>query len=125
MSHTMVIGNTATIAGKVLGANRSATNDGLAVIDTTAPIGTNVEYEAAFTVAQIKSLAIYAAVACTIKTNSSSEPDDTITMVAGEIITWDENSVYACPITADVTSLFLTNAASGLIQFYALYDPTA
>ena len=50
----------------------------------------------------------------TIDTNSSGTPDDTITLTDGQTIEWTESgqggSGVACPLTVDVTSLFMTNS---------------
>jgi hypothetical protein len=63
-------------------------------------------------------------VACTVKTNSSGSPDNTITLAAGVPVAWDTNSPYANPFTANVTKFYITNASAGTFSCKVLYDPT-
>lgn len=124
MSHTLSRSQTIRVGGKTVGATNDVTDGALASIDEVCPIGTDVEHEIAFPYAKLKGLVLSSAVACTIKTNSSSAPDETFTLAAGRPIVWMNGDVSASPVTADVTSVFITNAAEGLIQIFALYDPT-
>jgi len=58
---------------------------------------------------QIQSLLFFCTSALTIKTNSSSSPTQTIALSAGVALIWNIGSQTSCPITADVTKLFLSN----------------
>lgn len=125
MSQTLSQTQTLRVGGKTIGATNEVTNGAIAGIDEVVPIGTDVEFDVSFLAAQLKGLVIFSAVACTIKTNSPSEADDTFTVEANKPIVFLAGGVAPNPITQDVTSLFITNAAEGLIQFYAIYDPTS
>ncbi len=113
-----------TPAGTITGSG-SETADAVAYIDTTLAIATNAEYDIDFIHTQLKSLIIKSAVACTVKTNSSGSPDNTFTIVAGEPFQWRDGDAFTNPVTAAVTKVFITTAATGAFQMYALHDPTA
>lgn len=113
-----------TPAGTITGSG-TETSDAVAYIDTILAIATHAEYDIDFKYAQLKSLIIKSAVACTVKTNSSGAPDNTFIIVAGEPFQWRDGDAFANPVSADVTKVFITAAAVGAFQMYALHDPTA
>lgn len=114
-----------TPAGTVSGSG-SETADAVAFIDTTLAIGTDTEYDIDFKYAQVKSVIIKSAVACTVETNATDATGgNTITLVAGEPLQWRLGDAFANPFTADVTKVFITCAAAGAFQMYVLHDPTA
>lgn len=61
----------------------------------------------------------------TIKTNNSGAPIDTLTVKANKPIVWMDG-IGIAPITADITSLFITNASGSAasIKILAGWDPT-
>jgi hypothetical protein len=62
----------------------------------------------------------------TIETNDGTYPDDTLTINANQAVSWADGDEFDCPLTADVTALFVTNA-SGLaaqLEIRSLTDPT-
>ena len=77
----------------------------------------------------LKSLCIYSSAAITIKTNSTSDPDDTIAVSAGQVILWTlaQDTLAACPFTVDVTALYITNAsgAAATVKIRLAKDVTA
>jgi hypothetical protein len=79
-------------------------------------------------VSQLKSLWIKSSAAMTIKTNSSSAPDNTLTLAADVPVKWQEGDAHACPLTVDVTALYITTGAIGAdgadLEINALVDPT-
>lgn len=85
-------------------------------------IGTNTPQDLTVDVSQAVSIAMEWSPAsgsstCVLKTNSSGSPADTITLQADKPLYWDTRifSVEgkACPLTVDVTSLFITTTAIG------------
>ncbi len=68
------------------------------------------------------SLCLYCDVAVTIKTNSSGSPTDTITLVAGQAHVWvlATDTLANCPITANITALYITNAALASFKLRSL-----
>jgi hypothetical protein len=92
-------------------------------------IGTNTVQDFTADVSTIVSLAIQwtpssGSSSCVIKTNSSGSPADTLTVLAGKPLLWDTQILAtvgtACPLTVDVTGLFLTTTAIGDLNIYCL-----
>lgn len=94
-------------------------------------IGTNTAQDFTADVSTIVSLAMEwnpasGSSSLTVKTNSSSAPDDTLTLQAGKPLYWDtriqSTEGTACPLTVDVTGLFLTNTAIGDLTIVCLFN---
>jgi hypothetical protein len=102
------------------------TTDGGSVFDGSLDVdATNVEIDIAFAYANLKSVCIIASRPTTLKTNSSSMPDDTITLAANQVLKWTVNSGTANPFTADVTKVYATKAgAAGTLYIDVLVDVT-
>ena len=79
-------------------------------------------------VSEVKSLLIVSNYAVTVETNSGSSPADTFTLVANEPIIWSASQPGspACPLTTDVTGLFITNSSgsAALLTIKMIQDPT-
>ena len=102
------IGDTVTVVGEL------ATEANVAVNGNA----TNQEEGIAFPYATLREVYIKSDRTLTLKTNSSSAPDDTITITAGVPLVWHYQSGLANPFTADVTSIFLTNAGATAANVY-------
>ena len=65
--------------------------------------------------------------ALTVKTNSSGAPDQTIALASGVPYVWVATSGITCPITTDITALYITNASGATVtrKIRSLTDPTA
>jgi hypothetical protein len=125
MSLTYITTHSVSAGGTTITGQSSVTNTGESKLDETLGAAqTNTEYDISFTQARVKAVVIKSAVACTIKTNSSSVPDDTISVAANVPIVWDTNSPFTCPFTANVTKFYITNTTAGAFQCYVLWDPT-
>lgn len=129
MAVTHIIGTTyRSNNGTVSVPSVSVTGDSELVFDGTIPASTtNFEIDIAIDVSAMKAYAFSAGGACTVKTNSSSSPVDTITFtstVKGAV--WYDGSTSDALLTADVTKLFVTNPGSSSITFklVALLDVT-
>lgn len=85
---------------------------------------TNVEVDLDLVYTRVKVLAIECASALTIKTNSTSSPSDTLTLVGGQGLVWFYGSGFTNPLTADVTKLYLTSTAAQDVKIRVLYDST-
>lgn len=89
--------------------------------------GTNVLVNVAFAYATLKSVYLICDQGLTIKTNSSSAPDNTITLVAAQPMWWHDTIGSANPFTANVTKVYVTNASGTLVanfRLVALVDAT-
>lgn len=86
----------------------------------SVPIAANTQYHLAFTRANLKSLTIRAAGNVSIFTNaaSGSSPTDTIAVTATTPRIWTlaGDGLAACPFSADVTTIYITNATAGAVQ---------
>lgn len=101
----------------------SVVGNGEANFDQQVPIGTNTAYAFNLVRSKLLSLCISSDTACTIKTNSSSAPTDTLSIGAGETRLWTlaTNLIANCPITADITAgIFVTNAAISNLKIRAV-----
>jgi hypothetical protein len=94
-------------------------------------IGTDVAQDFTSDVSTIVSLAISwepdtGSSSLTMKTNNSGAPDDTLTILADNPLIWNttiEDTIgTACPLTVDVTGLFLTNSVAGDLSIYVLHN---
>lgn len=78
---------------------------------------------------QLKMLTIYSQYALTVCTNDASTgaPAQTIAIAAGVPYTWIYGSGITCPITTDITALYVSNASgsASTLQIRTLEDPTA
>lgn len=104
----------------------SITTGARGTIDETIPASqTDLAVTWAFTKTKLKSIYIVASAAMTLETNSSSAPADTITLTANVPVVWDSTQTFiANPFAGNVTSLFVTTTAGGLLQIRWSYDPT-
>lgn len=95
-------------------------------IDETAAGSSTTEIVVALDVSAVKSFFLVSDVACTVETNSSGAPDDTITLVAGVPYLWNTDSYDTFKLATDVTSIFVTVSGSGdaTLTLEAIYDAT-
>ena len=79
-------------------------------------------------VSEVKSLMILSDQALTLETNDGTTPTDTFTLVANEPIIWTAGAPGSpsCPLTADVTALYATNASgsAATLTINMIQDPT-
>ena len=77
-------------------------------------------------VSQIKVIYMKSDVAMTVETNSSSAPDETLVLVAGEPYIWWTGCLFTNLLATDITALYLTNAsgAAGTFELEVVYDAT-
>jgi hypothetical protein len=118
-------------AGTVTSASYTISGTHEYNLEKTFGIGTDVAQDLEADVSTIVSLAMEwdgaAGQTCLIETNSSSAPDDTITLTHGSPLIWNteiqDTLGTACPLTVDVTTgIFVTNAAAGDLTVYILYN---
>lgn len=80
--------------------------------DAIAANQTNKLIAGVLDVSQIKMLYLYSDQDCTLETNDSGSPVDTISLDAGCPIVWVHGSGVACPLTTDVTAFYVTNTTA-------------
>lgn len=94
------------------------------LVDVAITVANDVNHVWTADVSQIKALFIHSTCALTIETNSSSSPANTITLVADVPYIWTEHSYNSNLLTTDVTSLYLSSAATGTLNIRMSYDTT-
>jgi hypothetical protein len=93
-------------------------------------VGTDTQVDMVIDVSTIQSLCIEATTAMTLETNATDATGgNTITLVANKAVVWNTQIQStlgtACPLTQDVTTLYVTNAAIGDLKIYILMDDNA
>ena len=69
----------------------------------------NYEIVLALTIANVRALAIWASGVCTIKTNSTSAPDETLSFAAGQVMLQNSSQPEGTRfITHNLTKLYVT-----------------
>jgi hypothetical protein len=87
------------------------TDEGIQKVSAAVDAETaDVEVSLAFAVAQLAAVYILSDQDVTLETNSASVPDDTIALKADTAVEWTADGGNACPITVDVTGIYLSNA---------------
>lgn len=96
------------------------------VAESIANGQTALQINIAIDVSALKSLVIKSDQTVTIKTNSSGSPDDTLVIEAGVEYSWNEDSLDACQLGTDVTTIFVANAsgAAAALVIDAIQDAT-
>lgn len=123
MTHT--IAQTYQAAGGAVVTSVSVTADAELNVDVTLSASTS-DKEIDFILDQdnAQALCLYCSAACTIKTNSSSAPDDTISLTAGVAVLCKSNAEVLALLSADITKIYVTCSAGGDLKIRSLSDIT-
>lgn len=94
--------------------------------EVVANAQTDKEIVIAIDVSAVTSFVLLSTQDVTIETNDGSSPDDTISLKANVPYIWNEDSYDSFLLTADVTSIFVTNAsgAAATIHCFQICDAT-
>lgn len=79
---------------------------------------TNQQEAVAFSHTNLRQIYIKSDVTLTLKTNSTSSPDNTITITAGVPFVWNYQSGITNPFSAAVATCYFTNATAGAANLY-------
>ena len=127
MSTTCIFTRTIRIGSLTYGIveNVSADTVGPIFTETVANSITDKRFGCPIDQSQVQALLISSTGALTIKTNSSTSPTQTITLVANQPVIW-KTGEGSCPITADVTDIYVTNSGASAITLNLIvgYDNT-
>ena len=87
---------------------------------------TDLEITIGIDVSEIKLIIILASHDLKLETNDGAAPDDTLNLVAGRPYVWYTGSYFTNLLTTDITSVFMTEAASddATLDILALVDAT-
>ena len=110
----------------------SITSDKENNLSKSLSAGTNTNVLWKTTRSKLKSLCISVSTAATIYTNdlSSGSPQDTIALTAGQVFIWTlavdtlSSGPLDCPFSNDVNTLYVTNAATCVLDIRALEAAT-
>lgn len=106
-----------TDGARLSGSDVEAGNTQITIDQTIPASSTNLLVSCAWTVANTESIFIVASQNCTIKTNSSGSPANTINLVAGIPLIWGASAGYYTNLfTTNVTSWYLTTSAATRLQ---------
>ena len=104
--------------GRTIGSSNSFSGDGQESRSVAVPPTTSDQLvNFALDVGQIKAIYMKSNVDLTVETNSSSAPDDTISLLAGIPYIWYTGSYFTNLLTTDVTALYLSNAGAVAAAF--------
>lgn len=119
MAFTHTLGVTyKTDAGTITSTTDTYTADAeLDIDDTVAASTTNKEFDLSVTIANVKSMVLYADQAVTVKTNSATSPQDTISLAAKKQLFWNIDSHDSIPFAGNLTKLFVTNSGGVAANF--------
>lgn len=121
-AYTIAFTNGATTVTKT--ATVSA-EEQVELVTTLPASSTNVLHTLALDVSEMKSLYLCCTAAATVKTNSSSAPDATVSLTANVPVCWYTGGGGTNPFgTTDVTKVYVTCADGGELYILALQDPT-
>lgn len=115
-----------TAAGTSLNSTTTYSGSGrIGISEAIPPETTDLQIFVAIDVSALKYLALKCDQDVMLETNSASAPDDTIALEAGEVLLITPANV-SDHLTADVVSLFVTNAgaAAASLQIVGLQDAT-
>jgi hypothetical protein len=117
ITNTYQVAMSSTDGTRVQGSS-AETGTTQVVVNTQLPAAsTNVSVACAFTVANVQGIILLANQNCTIKTNSSGSPANTINLIAGIPLIWLKSAGYfSNPFTVDVTSWFVTCTPATTLQ---------
>lgn len=90
-------------------------------------VDTDTQVDMVIDVSTIQSLCIEATTAMTLETNATDATGgNTISLTANQAVVWNTQIQStlgtACPLTLDVTTLYVTNAAIGDLKIYILMN---
>jgi hypothetical protein len=120
------VNRSVTIGGVSIGGTvQTVTTDLVTAFQKTIPTGTNTEVDITVDISTCKVMAIEADNDCTVKTNSTSAPDDTLALKARQPLIWADGDPSGLQfLTADVTKFYVTTTTATLLKFGSASDST-
>lgn len=116
MAFTTYVTSTVTQGTFTITNTDSYTTDQVSKIQESVATGTaDQEISLAIDISKLKAFSMQASQAMTVKTNSSSTPQETFTLASGSPVVFVDGDTAI--FSGDVTSLFITNASGSLATF--------
>lgn len=105
-------------------ATKTVTGGSVTRIVETIAIGTDTSINCAIDVSTLQAIAIYATTDATLEANDGSSPDFTLAIDSVTPFVWLKDSGITNPLTADVVTFKVTNAAETTLTIVVVQDPT-
>lgn len=107
-------------------APRTYSGSGIIGVQDAIAGSSTTQLNVAIDVSALKAITIHSTVACTLKTNSSGSPDDTIVLKADVEYHWNTDSYDTCQLATDVTTVFavVAGATAGVLTISGVQDAT-
>lgn len=124
MAFTHTLAWSYATSGDAVNSQLAATAESETRMDVAVP-ASSTDLLVAYTLdfSQCKGFFLLADAAMTVETNSSSAPDQTFTLAANVPVAWVDGD-GTCPVTDDITAIYVTSAAGGTLKIRSLVDPT-
>lgn len=107
-----------TDVGQIVNQVKAYTGDEEVNIDgSVAGSTTNFEFDVAIKASAVQSILLYSDQALTLKTNSTSSPQETINLKAGIPHMWNTDSYATIMFAGDVTKIYATNSGGTAANF--------
>ena len=125
MPVNMTLSVAAQSGGRIVESNKTYSGEAGPPLDVSIPDSSSDMFIAwNIDVSQIQAIIILSDYEITIKTNSSSTPDDTLVLPAGEPYLWTPDSLDTCLLTTDVTTGLYVSNSSGSAARLQIEDVT-
>jgi len=119
-----IVHNFSVVAGSLGPVSFTSTGTLGINIGTVAGASATTEYDISIDVSQLNSIFLYSDGDLTLKTNSSSVPDQTITIKSGVPFFWTKDMGITNPLTTDVTKFYFVNAGAVDVNVNGLVNLT-
>lgn len=123
MSFTHTLAWSYTSVGDQISSNVSVSAELETKLDAAFTAANDQELVFTLDYSQCKGFFMVSDQDCSVETNSSSAAAQTFTMLADIPLAWTYGD-GACPVTTDITKLFVSSAVAGTLKVRALVDGT-
>lgn len=130
MSFAHRVGSTLAVAGRGHTYSKEYTADAMDPRQIDVPDQTtDKQVNIAIDYSKLVNLFLVSDQDVTLETNNPGPepaPDDTISLKANVVLNWNADSYFDCPLTEDVTAIYITNAsgAAAIVKMEVLQDST-
>lgn len=127
MANSGIFASSITGIAATVAKSTTINSTGVIAVDESIPdASTNLQIALAFDKDELDYFAMVSDKNITVKTNSSSSPANTFTLTAEVMSSWMPGMIFANPFSADVTTIFVTNASGSAarLQIRVMVDVT-
>lgn len=98
-------------SGRIDYSNDYTASGTVEVSESVADSSTDAQINVAIDFSALGALLIVSDQDVTLETNNGTTPDDTFSLLANKPLIWFSDSYFDCPLTVDVTAVFITNSS--------------